>query len=228
MNNNEIFAKALQTALDGDIQEYQKLSDHRFSRNFTRKMKSLIYAKPPAFSLGNTRVQLRKSVACAILAIIMAALLTGATFAAYKLWEHYRIEDHGLYSLLNITDIDNAPTAIEERYRLGADFSGYTENILSDDEVMYFVEYENPTENKTLCFSQYTKDNAQNVMLNTENAIMLPTEVLINQNQGIIFITYQNSTAIIWSFDNYLFEIVANGFKQNELISIAETVKKVE
>lgn len=43
---------------------------------------------------------------------------------------------------------------IEERYILIADLSGFTENVISDDDVSYFVEYEDKEKNIKIAFQQ--------------------------------------------------------------------------
>lgn len=230
MNEQDIFAMALQEFLTWEIAEYQKIPDHRFSRRFNRKMKKLMHTPQPDLNLNSRHIPLKRAIAAAMLAIILAALLTGATFAVYKLWEHYRIEDNTLFSMLYITDIANAPKTLEEEYRIGADMSGYDFEVILQDEYCNMVNYSKPNGDITISitFSQTTKEFSEQLFLNTENAIVQPTEIVINGYQGIYFETYNNIHAVIWSTDKYVFYISGYEISKNELISLAEAVQKVE
>lgn len=228
MNNQEVFAAALQNALAADIAEYEKLPDHIFSRRFERKMKKLLYTPQPVFQLNGRHIPLRKSVVIAMLAVILAVLITGAAFAVYRLWEQYRIEDNGLFSMLYITDIENAPKTLEEEYRIGADMSGYAERVIQDDEYCYLVEYTLPDSKVTIIFSQATKEFSEQAMINTENALITPTEITINGCKGFYFMTYYGSHYVLWDNGDYIVDMSAYGISKDELISLAETVQKVE
>lgn len=228
MNEQDIFAMALQSELERDIAEYQEIPDHSFSRRFERRMKKLLYTPQPAFELGGRRIPLRRSVVIAVLAIFMSALLMGATLAVYKLWEQYHIEDSGLFSMLYITDIENAPKTLEEEYRIGADMSGYTQRVVQDDEYCYMVEYSMPDSDKTVIFSQTTKEFSEQAMINTENALVMPVEITVNGYKGCYFMTYYGSHYILWDNGNYIIDMSAYGIGKDELILLAETVQKVE
>ena len=229
MNEQDIFAMALQDFLTWEIAEYQKISDHRFSLRFNKKMKRLLYT-PPVFELQGRRIPLKRAITAAMLVIILAALLTGATFAVYKLWENYRIEDNSLYSMLYIADIENSPETLEEEYRIGADMSGYDFEVILQHEYCNMVNYSKPNGDITISitFSQTTKEFSEQLFLNTENAIVQPTEIVINGYQGIYFETYNNIHAVIWSTDKYVFYISGYEISKNELISLAEAVQKVD
>ncbi len=227
MNEQDIFAMALQEFLAWEIDEYQKIPDHRFSLRFNKKMKRLLYT-PPVFELKGRRIPLKRAITAAMLVIILAALLTGATFAVYKLWENYRIEDNSLYSMLYIADIENSPETLEEEYRIGADMSGYAERIIQDDEYCYLVEYSLTDTDTIIIFSQTTKEFSEQALLNTENAFVMPIEILINGCKGYYFMTYYGSHYIMWDNGDYIIDMSAYGISKDELIILAETVQKVE
>lgn len=228
MNDQEKFARALQSALDADIAEYEKLPDVKISYRFERRMKKLFRAQHPEMRLSGVRLPLRRSVKYAVLAALLAVVLTGATFAVYRLWETYKVKDHSLYSMLYITDIENAPKTLEEKYRLGADMSGYKMRIVQDDMFCFLVEYKLENYDTTIIFSQSTKEFSEQVFINTEDAAVMPTEITINEHKGLYYMTNYGAHYVMWDNGDYIIDISAKGIGKNQLILLAETVQKVE
>jgi len=230
MNDKEMFASALQSALFADISEYERLPDIKTSRRFERRMKKLLRTHQPEIRLSDTRPPPRRVVKYAVLVALLAVVLTGATLAVYRLWETYKVKDHSLYSMLYITDIENAPKTLEERYMLGADMSGYDLEIIFQDETCNMINYSKPSGDIviSITFSQATKEFSESMFLNTEDAIEHPTEIIVNGYQGIYLETYNSIKTLIFDVGNYIIVLDGYGISKNELISIAETVQKVE
>ena len=230
MNEQDIFASALQNAVLQDLTEYQKLPDHKFSRRFNRRMKKLLNPPQPAIELNGRHISFRRSAVIAMLAILLAALLTGATLAVYKLWASYRIEDNTLFSILCLTDTEGSLRTLEEIYGIGADMSSYDYNTVDQSEYYNIAHYSkmNGEHEIEVIFSQTTKEMYKKVYINTENAEVMPEEILINGYKGVYFETHNNMHDIIFTTDEYAFEILGYGISKDELISIAETVQKTE
>lgn len=134
------------------------------------------------------------------------------------------MQDRGLYSLLNITNVESCPKTLEEHYRLTADLSGFTENVIDNDELSYFVEYNN-TNNIHIAFSQNIKTAAY--ALNTESKNP-PVEVKINGCNGVYYETKHGTHILIWDTGDYLIDIEGNGIGKDDLFSLAKFVQKVE
>lgn len=229
MNNNEMISKALCEALATDINEYKKIPDHKFSRRFRSKMKRLIARPFPITNGASERhIPSKKRIVIALIAVLLSLFLMGAALVEYKLWNYYRVEDYGLYSILNIDDSGDFPTELEERYRIGADMSEFTERVLTDEYFNYWVEYKSPDGIITINFEQYVKDAIQNIHLNTENAIDDPTETEVNGCRGVFIQTRYDNMVLIWDVGDYIISLLATGISKNELFSLAETVQKVE
>lgn len=227
--DDEMIAKALSEALAADIIEYQKLPDHKFSRRFRSKMKKLIARPFPRTNDASERhIPLKKRMVVALIAVLLSLFLMGAALIAYKLWNYYRVEDYSLYSILNIDDSGDFPTELEERYRIGADMSGFTERVLTDEYFNYWVEYKSPDGIITINFEQYVKEAVQGMLLNTENALDEPTETEINGHRGVLFQTRYGDMVLIWDVGDYIIRLSTIGIRQNELFSLADSVQKVE
>lgn len=227
--NNEIIAKALREALIADINEYEKIPDHKFSRHFKLKMKRLIARPFPITNDASERhIPSRKRIAIALIAVLLSLFLMGAALVAYKLWNYYHVEDYRLYSILNIDGNSDFPTELEERYMIGADMGEFTENVLTDEYFNYWVEYKSPDGIITINFEQYVKEAVQGMLLNTENAVDKPAETEVNGHRGVFFQTRYGNIVLIWDVGDYIIKLSATGIGKNKLFSIAESVQKVE
>lgn len=225
MTNDEMFAKALEQALDEEIAECAKLPDHNFSRRFDRKMKNLLRSGiAEDHQTSSARVGRRLPIA--VIVVIATFLLMGAA-ATYCPWNNFRLQDRGLYTLLHITNVDDCPKTLEERYMLTADLSGFTENIIVDTYYDYTVEYRNSENTITITFEQIVKNAAQNIFINTENATVLQ-EIDINGCNGIYFVTQYHDGVLFWDTGAYIIQLSSNGIGEYELFSLTQFVQKVE
>ena len=221
---------ALENTMERQIAEYENgLEACEFSRRFEKRMNKLIKSMGGgAFVFSGRRIPLRKAVQLAFIIIILAALAVAA-YAVIS-WSSFKVEEYDIYSLLNVTDISEAPLTLEEWYEIGADLSGYEAEILLDEYYMIDIYYSDLyNENKTFDFIQRTKDSVQSMRLDTEDALQKPTIIEVNGSIGL-YVQYSNGAHIIfWDNGDYFIEIVAsNEFGKNELISICNSVQKVE
>lgn len=99
MNIDELIAKALKSDLENDIELYNSLPDHHFSLRFKRKMRKLLSGDTNYPVLNIPHFSFRRSMKLALI-VMVTALITGAAFVAYKLWDNYRIRDMRTYSFL--------------------------------------------------------------------------------------------------------------------------------
>ena len=227
MNIDKLIAKALLNDLEKDIDQYNSLPDHHFSLRFKRKMRKLLSGGTNSLVLKTPHFSLRKSMKLALI-VLVTALITGAAFAAYKLWDNYRIRDMRTYSFLDITNIDDAPSTIKERYSVSVSTDGYFENVLLNDEYNYWVEYTHQKNGTAFSLQQTVKSSYQNVFLNTEDSLENPSEILISGYHGIYFETHDGEKCIIWDQGDYILDVSCYGISKCELIRIAESVQKVE
>lgn len=202
---------------------------HTFSVGFERRMQRLIKKiSRKSIFVFNKKVPLRKALRYAVLVVILALLTIGAGAAIY--WDTFFVEEHDIYALLKTTDIEGAPTILEERYEITTDLSGFTSEIITDEEFWRTIEYrDNENVERRFEFQQSTKASYQGVRLDTENAEQGVTLVYINGYDGLYIKTQFSSHLYIWDNGDYFFSIVATEtFSQDELIDIMNSVQKVE
>ena len=224
MTNDEMIAAALEQELTDEIAECEKLPDHKFSHRFDRKMKRLMQSDIGGNN-NTSRLRIGKRLLVAIVIVGSLLLLMGAAITTYVLWDNFHLQDLSLYTLLNITDVENCPKTLEYHYEITADLSGFTEDVLSDDEYDYFVEYRNE-KHIIISFMQQTKHGITHA-LNTGD-MDPPIEVIVNGCKGIYYETKYGSHVLIWDTGDYLLELGVKGISKNELFSLAKTVQKAE
>ena len=221
---------ALENTMSLQISEYENdLETHEFSHHFEKRMNKLIKSiGGGSFLLFGNRVPLRKAVQLAFLILILA-VLAAATYAFIS-WSSFNVKEYDIYSLLNVTDISDAPLTLEERYEIGADLSEYNYEVLVDNNSMTITYYTNLyNKNKTLEFFQMTKKSLKNKRINTENAAQTPTTIEINGCIGLYIQTLKGEHMLLWDNGSYFIQVFGSKeFSINELILICDSVKKAE
>lgn len=221
---------ALENTMNRQIAEYENdLETCVFSHRFEKRMNKLIKSMGGGcFVFSGRRIPLRKAVQLAFIIIILAALAV-AVYAVIS-WSSFMVEEYDIYSLLNVTDISDAPLTLEERYEIGADISGYEAEILLDNDYMVDIYYTNwYNEDSFFEFRQMTKDSLRNMRIDTEDSLQKPTTIEVDSNIGM-YVQYSNGAHLIfWDNGDYFIEVMASSeFSKNELISICNSVQKVE
>ena len=220
---------ALENTMNLQIAEYEKdLETHEFSRRFEKRMNKLIKRMGGgSFLLFRNRVPLRKAVQLAFLILILA-VLAAATYAFIS-WSSFNVKEYDIFSLLNVTDISDAPLTLEERYEIGADLSEYDCEVLLDNDYKVNIFYANLYNNKTFYFSQWTKEALENKRINTENSAQTPTMIEVNGCIGLYTQMTNGAHLILWDNGSYFIEVIGSKeFSTNELILICDSVQKVE
>lgn len=227
MNNLKL---ALESTMNRQIAEYENdLETYAFSHRFEKRMNRLIKSiGRGSFVFFNRRIPLRKALQLAFIIILLAVL--AVTAYAVISWSSFKVEEYDIFSLLNVTDISDAPLTLEERYEIGADLSGYKAEILLYNDYMFDTYYTNLyNESKSFEFCQMTKDSFVNIRIDTENALQKPTLIEVNGSFGLYIQHQDNSHFFFWDNGDYFIYINAgHQFSKNELILICDSVQKVE
>ena len=95
---------------------------------------------------------------------------------------------------------------------------------------MVYIYYTNPyDEDKFFDFCQTTKDSFANIRTDTENALQKPTLIEVKGSAGLYVQHKDGSHFVFWDNGDYFIYIhTANEFSINELISICNSVQKIE
>lgn len=221
---------ALENTMNLQIAEYENnLEIHEFSHRFEKRMNKLIKSMGGgSFRLFGSRIPLRKAVQFVFIILILA-VLAAATYAFIS-WGSFSVKEYDIFSLLNVTDISDAPLTLEERYEIGADLSEYDINVLLDDNYVVDIYYTDLyNKNKTIQFSQWTKKLLKNKRINTENSSQAPTMIEVNGCIGLYIQTSKGEHLFLWDNGSYFIQVVGSSeCSINELILICDSVQKVE
>lgn len=221
---------ALENTMTRQIAEYENgLDTYKFSHRFEKRMNKLIKSMDGgSFVLSGYRIPLRKAVQLAFIILILAVLAIAAY--AFINWGNFNVKEYDVYSLLNVTDISNAPLTLEERYEIGTDLSEYDCKVFSDNNYFVDIFYTDLNhENKAFEFTQRTKKSLKNIRVNTENVAQAPALIEVNGYIGLYMQTSKGEHLLLWDNGRYFIEVVGNNeFSINELILICNSVQKAE
>lgn len=231
MTDDIIIAQALEAELRADIQAYDKLPQYKVPRSLDKRISKLIRNSEKTQKTKRQRKPVtlkRRLLIVAIIVAVMAVLTGGITVITRNLGA-FTVKQYDVFSMLTISNIEDSPLVLTEKYRLVMDDSQYTKKVIDDYEFTSTMFYSDKANGKYLCFSQSVKGMYETMRLNTENAITYPETVKLDNNRNAIYFeTYNREKVLIWELDESIIEISASGFSKNELIELSKFVQKVE
>lgn len=157
-------------------------------------------------------------------AIIAAALAASSVSAVRDFFKRFFTEPFSTHTAVQSADTAEAPETIEAIYTIDVPEGFETTFEEQVYEYTQFITYEYEKDDKYIIFSQYSKKSF-NVMVDTENQVM--EYITVNGKEGYIIRLDDDSYYISWDNGDYIFDIEGN-IGKNQLIEIAETVKKAE
>ena len=157
-------------------------------------------------------------------ALIAAALAASSVSAVRDFFKRFFTETFSTHTAVQSADTAEAPETIEAIYTIDVPEGFETTFEEQVYEYTQFITYEYEKDDKYIIFSQYSKKSF-NVMVDTENQVM--EYITVNGKEGYIIRLDDDSYYISWDNGDYIFDIEGN-IGKNQLIEIAETVKKAE
>ena len=202
--------------------------EHKFSKRFERRIRRLSGKADIKLRFGRIekRVPFRKAVTFAVIVVLTATV--SLTAIGTHLWDEFAFDDYDTHTDLFVIDYENAPTQLEDTYRITADMSEYTLYVRDNDEICYIEDFTHIADSSMVTFQFSTKEYLDNTRINTEDALTDLTYIEINGNSGLFFQNLEGGNCLIWTNADYGFLLAANSISKNELIFIAESVQKVE
>lgn len=231
MTDDIIIAQALEAELRADIQAYDKLPQYKVPRHLDKRISKLIRNSERTQKTKRQRkpVTLKRRLLIAAIIVAVMAVLTGGITVITRNLGAFTVKQYDVFSMLTISNIEDSPLVLTEKYRLVMDDSQYTKKVIDDYEFTSTMFYSDKANGKYLCFSQSVKGMYETMRLNTENAITYPETVKLDNNRNAIYFeTYNREKVLIWELDESIIEISASGFSKNELIELSKFVQKVE
>lgn len=197
--------------------------EHKFSLRYKLRKKQIIrkWEQEQNIYVYKRPVVRLKYILIAILIACIAAL---AGFGLFDLFEGYRVTDYDIYSMLYIVDdVSSYPDTIEKKFYIDMDMSGYENEIACDLYNEYWTVYKKD-EDVSLVIKQRTIDYAYSTRINTENAITEPSQIKINEWNGIYYKTRQDIYYYLFNTGEYIIEYNGN-ISKNEIENIVKATK---
>ena len=197
-------------------------AEHKFSFRYKLRRKQIInnWAKEQ-----NTSVYRRPAVKLKyiLIVILIACIAALAGFGIFDLFEGFRVTDYDIYSILYIVDdVSTYPDSIKKKAYIDMDMSDYTKEITSDIKYQYFIKYR--SSDISITVNQMTKKAFKSVRINTEDVLQKPTQIVLNEHNGIYYQTKNGVNCIIVNFDEYIIMYTSN-MNKNELENIVKMTK---
>lgn len=220
--NNSKFSKAISDALTEEyifsVPEYE---DHVFSKVFEKKMHKLIKRRSkPYYQIINTAA---KRVACVAVVVIIASM---TTILSVKAWREaffgFFVDVFEKFSVVQSAQSNSSPEKIEDIYEITCDMSGYDVDFKDDSDYSIKTRYKN--NDKIITLNQTTK-SMYDMNMNTEKSKI--ENVAVNEYTAVYYTDNHGYATLIWDNGDYIISLGSN-ISKNELIKIAESVKKVE
>ncbi len=229
MNGSNLY-NALALCIDDIAGAYNEKEPvaHRFSMKYKLRKRTAIKAyrksaeQPQEFDRSYRKISLRRKVVIAVLAVMLAAMLTGAGFVVTHYIGGLRAEQQSTHTDAFAMDWENAPKTLEKSYRITYNLEDYDSKILSDNILKYWQNY--TKDEYYIKFLYFTKEAYQNARLNTEGST-IETRT-INDSEAIYFITNNDAQCLVWDNGEYIFEMIFNVDYETAKV-IAESIKEV-
>ncbi len=185
---------------------------HRFSLRYRIRKRKII--KDYKRSLASYRQSQRIRLKYLLIAVIVAGIAILAGFGVFKIIEGFRVTDYDIYSMLYVVDgLTHSPDAIEEKFYIDMDMSEYETEVLSDDYVLYGINYESG--NKRIFVSQMPLAFYSQRRLNTEDVMIEPMQISINDWSGLYFQTKDGLYSYLFNTGEYIVSYTGNVSKKD-------------
>lgn len=229
--NNEIMSEELKNLfLDDLIKDNFTYPNHIFSFRYKfhksqiikkyKKAHSLRSNETTSFQEAKVKIPLKHSLIYILIIIILMALLG---FTVYRYYSGIVVREYDVFSMLSVEYDENSPQVLTERFYIDMDLSDYEKEILDDDEQVYWIQYKKDGKPK-FDIMQTTLKVSSNVRLNTENAIIMPTNISVNDWNGMYFQAYDGSYIYFFNCGDYIVSYSTNS-EQSEIEKLVKATK---
>lgn len=196
---------------------------HEFSPKFEKKMQKLI-RRERRFYFPLVKTPVRRLVTIVVTVIIALSVLTMSVGAFRNAFFHFLTEVFPTHTTVRSSETASAPTDFRDVYELAEIPEGFElayKSKLAVETVYLHQRYAKG--DQYIILDQWIKSE-YDVDINTEQSDAKPIE--INGFEGFI-LNIGVDCMIVWDNGDYILEVAAN-IGKDALISLAESVKKVE
>ena len=202
------------------------LPAHKFSLRYKLKKKALIKAYEQRREKGTDiqttfrRLRLRQQIRIAVLIGLSVLLLTGAGVYITHHFGGLTAKQYDTHTMMYVEDPD-APEMLLEHFRIAYDLSGFSKEIMCDDDREYWEIWED--NDRYISFSYETKHGI-GMRMNTEGSSV--TYIDINGYEAFYYIAHDTVHCLTWDNGDYLFSFDFAGIDYEMGIEIAKSIKQ--
>ncbi len=203
-----------------------EMPEHRFSLRYKRKKKALIKAYEKSILRHENvfeafrRLRLRQKIRVAFLIVLSVLLLTGAGVYITHYFGGLTAKQYDTHTMMYVEDPD-APETLLEHFRIAYDLSGFSKEIMCDDDREYWEIWED--NDRYISFSYETKHGI-GMRMNTEGSIVKYVD--INGYEAFYYIAHDTVHCLTWDNGDYLFSFDFAGIDYETGIEIAKSIIK--
>jgi hypothetical protein len=230
MNDNLILAIE-QLSDEMILSKIPDAPDHIFSKKFEKRMKKIIAGTyTPKISITPKRITFKRLTVCVVAALLAILTFAMSVSAVRESIIRFITQVFSTYTIVKSDENAEYPETFEELYEITEGIDDYevtqsyetpTEKVIVYDNGQYEIRF-------TQVFQKY-----YDVNINTEGYDIVPVEIgdidglyVYMIKQEVEYLSYDNGKYIItFTVSHYNTD---NPFGQNALISMAESVQKVE
>lgn len=229
MNSAKMSEKLKNLFLDDLLKDNFTYPNHRFSLHYKfqksriikqyKREHASINAETTSFKETKVRIQLKYSLKYILIIIILMAILG---FTVYRYYSGIYVREYDIFSMLSVEYDENSPIFLTERFYIDMDMSEYKKEIICENEVSHWVQYKVngiPQINIT-----QTAIQASSSRINTENAIIMPTNVSVNDWKGMYYQAYDGAYIYFFNCGDYLMSYAGN-LDKNEMEKLVKSTK---
>ena len=203
-----------------------EMPEHRFSLRYNRKKKTLIKAYEKSKLRNESifeafrKLRLRQKIRAAVLIVLSVLLLTGAGVYITHHFGGLTAKQYDTHTMMYAEDPD-APETLLEHFRIAYDLSGFSKEIMCDDEHVYWEKWED--NDRHISFSFQIK-HGTGMRMNTEDSSVKYVD--INGYEAFYYIAHDTVHCLTWDNGDYLFSFDFAGIDYETGIEIAKSIIK--
>ena len=230
MNDVNMSEELKNIFLDDLLKDNFTYPNHRFSLRYKFQKSRIIKKYKREYPSKNeettnlqkakVKIPLKYSLKYILIIIILMAIVG---FTVYRYYSGIYVREYDVFSMLSVEYDENSPKFLTERFYIDMDLSEYEMEIIDDDEIVSWIIYK-INEKKIFDVMQTTPEASSNVRLNTENAIIMPTNVAVNDWNGMYYQAYDGVYIYYFNCGDYIMSYGGN-LDKNEMEKIVKATK---
>ena len=202
-------------------------TNHRFSLRYRYRKKRILKdfsnsdrqkdSEPRDFQPAQVRIPMKY-----VLLIVILLVLTILGFTIYRNYSGLVVREYDTFSMMFADYNQDAPEVLTEKFYLDMDLSDYEYEVILDNEITRWIVYK--LNGKIQFDVIQTIVTGSNTRLNTENAIIMPTNITVDDWEGMYYQSYDGWFIYYFNLDDYIISYSCL-LDKNEIENLVKSTK---